>query len=97
MIKSEPQAVKRKKHQVGGSIGKISAQVIIPIESKPETVITKTGYPIQINLVSPADATVQQAESELSHEAKQCQGIKRRFSGDNREVSHEKKKKKKKK
>ena len=63
--------VNRKKHQVGGSIGKSSPQAIVPIESKPEMVTTKSVDAININLVSPPKATVQQAKSKLSREAEQ--------------------------
>ena len=79
-IKSGQAEVKRKSHQVGGSFGKTINQLILPIESKPEIVTTKSDDPIEINLVSAAEATVQQAESQLSREAEQFRSLKRKRS-----------------
>lgn len=86
---------KRKRHQIGGSIGKSYTPRVIPIESKTEKLITKSDDPIQINLVSPAEATVQQAESELSREAEELKHIKRKSSGGGSASKRNKQKKRK--
>ena len=88
-----PKHMMRRQTQLGGSISKTASQRIIPIDKKPQSRDAEGVTNIKVNLVSPSEQTVQQAETELKLDTKK--GKKRK--GIISEHSKKKKKKKKKK
>lgn len=79
--------VKIKKNQTGGSIAKMAAKLVTPIESiaKPRDDKDKEKEPVIVNLISPSEATVQQAESELARETEHIKGAKRKASSNQKQ------------
>lgn len=85
---------KIKKNQTGGSIAKMAAKHMSPIESRavPRDDKDKEKESLIVNLISPAEATVQQAESELTRETEHKKGIKRKSSSNQNKNKKKKKK-----
>lgn len=85
--RSQKTDAKIKKNQTGGSIGKMGEKRLTPIESRalPRDDKHKEKDPLVVNLISPAEATVQQAESELSRDTERKKGVKRKDSSNQKQ------------